>query len=335
VHGVSDKFLAVGRRHNNEIGIYDEGSKDVGGGGEKGTAESGALQEIEEEEATGISSTRGWVGRRNRAQQQQQEEKAATSTPAPRFIAGAYFLGKALWAKGFQELLDRFEEHKTRCEAAGITELPPVDVYGKGEQLEDIRIEAARRGLNMTFLGAKDHLSPDIAEYRLFVNPSTSDVVATTSAEALAMGKWLLVPLHPCNDFLSTFRNCIMYSNAEEFSAGLERALSCDPVPLSEEEARRLSWDAATDRLLHCCASVEVGKGAPLVRVAEKTGWVGYNVGHGVYSVVSGAIDSVRRAMQTPIVAAARPAGPTSGAPPSGGGADVVSHALHLSPSLT
>jgi digalactosyldiacylglycerol synthase len=111
--------------------------------------------------------------------------------PAPRaggFTKGAYFLGKALWAKGFAELLDRFEEHGAACAARGSLR-PEVDVFGAGEQLAEIRAAAARRALdNLAFRGAKDHLSDDMAAYQVFVNPSTSDVVATTSAEALAMG---------------------------------------------------------------------------------------------------------------------------------------------------
>lgn len=47
-----------------------------------------------------------------------------------RFTRGAYFMGKAVWAKGYTELLSLLESHRT----AGNTEYA-IDCYGNGEDL--------------------------------------------------------------------------------------------------------------------------------------------------------------------------------------------------------
>ena len=102
-----------------------------------------------------------------------------------------------------------------------------------------IKSEAAKRGLEMDFKGAKDHLDSCIRGYRVLVNPSLSDVVATTSAEALAMGKWLLCAGHPENVFFKQFSNALIYSNDVEFAQLLQKAMLQDPPPLTEADHRK------------------------------------------------------------------------------------------------
>jgi hypothetical protein len=54
-----------------------------------------------------------------------------------------------------------------------------------------------RKPIPARFLGVEDHiLVRDIPEHKIFLNMSTTEVLCTTSAEALAMGKFLIVPKH-------------------------------------------------------------------------------------------------------------------------------------------
>ena len=101
-----------------------------------------------------------------------------------------------------------------------------------------IKAKATDLGLDMDFLGAKDHAEPCMRGYRVLVNPSTSDVVATTSAEALAMGKWLLCARHPENAFFEQFHNALIYSNQEEFALLLRQAMEQEPPPLTADGHR-------------------------------------------------------------------------------------------------
>ena len=51
-----------------------------------------------------------------------------------RFSRGAYFMGKAVWAKGYTELLSLLESHRS----AGKPE-HAIDCYGNGEDLAAVR----------------------------------------------------------------------------------------------------------------------------------------------------------------------------------------------------
>ena len=192
---------------------------------------------------------------------------------------GAYFVGKALWAKGYSELVallgpdpkgwgeaaraaregplsdewgpcDAGVEDLPSEDANGCAPPPEVDAFGSGEDADAVRAAAASSGAPLTLRPGRDHLDPSLRSYRVFVNPSTSDVVATTSAEALALGRWLVCTIHPCNEFFSSFGTCLRYGDAAGFRLQLCRALSRPPPRLSAEERASLTWAAATRRFL-------------------------------------------------------------------------------------
>ena len=75
------------------------------------------------------------------------------------------------------------------------------------------RYEFRKHPVPARFLGVKDHaLMRDIPEHKIFLNMSTTEVLCTTTAEALAMGKFAIIPKHRkfCRVFCKSWRGCLV-----------------------------------------------------------------------------------------------------------------------------
>ena len=167
---------------------------------------------------------------------------------------GVYFVGKLLWAKGLDRLLELQQSYKKQK-----GEYFAMTVYGSGPEEEEIRQAYMAHAddekrfwkrsppLPVTFAGRKDHAAIS-SEYKTFVNPSVTEVLCTSTAEAVAMGKFVIIPDHPSNQFFKQFPNCLFYTTKSEFCDRLDWALHHDPTPLSSELRYELTWDAATER---------------------------------------------------------------------------------------
>lgn len=159
------------------------------------------------------------------------------------FSEGAYFVGKLAWPKGLGELFKHMNYVRKRTGKCF-----HIDIFGQGPHSEEITHFAEENNLPVTFHGAKDHSL--LTQYKVFVNPSVSEVLCTTIVEALAMGKWVICTKHPSNVFFEQFPNCLLYTTDEEFAANVYWALHHDPKPLSPHQRYTLSWEAATERFL-------------------------------------------------------------------------------------
>ncbi|OEL35658.1 Digalactosyldiacylglycerol synthase 1, chloroplastic [Dichanthelium oligosanthes] len=160
------------------------------------------------------------------------------------FSKGAYFLGKMVWAKGYRELIDLFTKQKSDLEGF------KLDIYGNGEDSHEVQSAARKLNLNLNFHKGRDHADDSLHGYKVFINPSISDVLCTATAEALAMGKFVICADHPSNDFFRSFPNCLTYKTSEDFVARVKEAMTRDPQPLTAEQRYNLSWEAATQRFM-------------------------------------------------------------------------------------
>lgn len=160
------------------------------------------------------------------------------------FSKGAYYIGKMIWNKGYKELLKLLHDHQK--ELAGLE----VDLYGNGEDSDQIQEAAKKLELAVRVHPGRDHADPLFHDYKVFLNPSTTDVVCTTTAEALAMGKIVVCANHPSNEFFKQFPNCWTYEGSSGFVEATRKALAEEPAPLNNAHRHELSWEAATERFL-------------------------------------------------------------------------------------
>lgn len=160
------------------------------------------------------------------------------------FSKGAYFLGKMVWAKGYKELIDLLAKNKMELQDFDL------DVYGNGEDSHEVQSTARKLQLNVNFLKGRDHADDSLHGYKVFINPSISDVLCTATAEALAMGKFVVCADHPSNDFFRAFPNCLTYKTSEEFVVRVREAMANEPRPLTAVQMYDLSWEAATQRFI-------------------------------------------------------------------------------------
>lgn len=148
-----------------------------------------------------------------------------------------YFVGKLVWEKGFDELVDLLK--RSHCHR--------MDIFGAGEDRDRIDQYAQSQGIVFSMKGPTLSPTNDLAPYRVFINTSRSEVLCTTTAEALAMGKWAIVPRHPSNEYFYDFATCLPYSSPEEFAMHLRKALHDEPPVIHRDV---FCWERATERLL-------------------------------------------------------------------------------------
>jgi digalactosyldiacylglycerol synthase len=85
-------------------------------------------------------------------QQKQKEREIGGGNSA--YLKGAYYIGKMVWGKGYTELIQLLSEHQTK-----LTGLK-MELYGNGEDADEVKQAAAKLKLDVTVLPGRDHADP-------------------------------------------------------------------------------------------------------------------------------------------------------------------------------
>lgn len=132
--------------------------------------------------------------------------------PVTEDTRGVYFLGRLTWDKALADVIAL----SARLDL-------PIDVHGDGPDEGAIRTAAREAGARVRFMGPTASPWEVIKDYRVFFNPSLSEVLCSTTAEALVAGRHVVLPDCPANRPFLDLPNVHVYSTPEQ----AERALLC------------------------------------------------------------------------------------------------------------
>jgi digalactosyldiacylglycerol synthase len=155
-------------------------------------------------------------------------------------FTGIYTYGKVILEKGYKELVDLL----SFC-----NNVDPINCYGKNYDQEAISQYAKSKNVNLIFHSEVEDPAISLNKYAIFINPSVSEVLCTTTAEAIAMRKIVIIPKHISNEAFYKFSNVLVYDNKFEFKMLLSQAKSSS-INVSKESVEDLLWVKVTKKYL-------------------------------------------------------------------------------------
>lgn len=144
---------------------------------------------------------------------------------------GVYFLGRLTWDKGLQWVIDSAKRLNL-----------PIDVYGDGPDQAAIHRKAFQSQAPVRFCGPSSSPWEVMGDYRVFFNPSVSEVLCSTTAEALVAGRHVVIPNCPANQPFFDLPNVHVYDHPDQADATLEKALEAPTAP-PDRAQDRFNWE--------------------------------------------------------------------------------------------
>ncbi|WP_413204247.1 glycosyltransferase [Rhodospirillum sp. A1_3_36] len=152
-----------------------------------------------------------------------------------------YFLGRLIWEKGLADVIEVSKR-------SGLA----IDVIGDGADKDAVHEKARAEGAPLTFLGPSAEPWTLIAPYRVFFNPSRSEVLCTTTAEALVAGRHVVIPECPANVPFRAYPNTHFFTDTESAITALHAALAEPPAP-PDAVRRDFDWRQACRTVAALC----------------------------------------------------------------------------------